>query len=133
MGLLEFLLWCEDMGAEPVLGVYAGYSLKGDYVKPGPDLEPFVQEALDEIEYVIGDTNTTWGARRAKDGHPAPFKLHYVEIGNEDCVRQSAATTAATRNFTTPSRANIRSSSESRASASSSRKTTGSTAASPTW
>jgi len=43
-----------------------------------------VQDALDEIEYVTGDVNTTWGARRAKDGHPAPFKLHYVEIGNED-------------------------------------------------
>jgi alpha-N-arabinofuranosidase len=84
MGLLEFLHWCEDMGAEPVLGVYAGYSLQGAYVKPGPDLEPFVQEALDEIEYVIGDTTTPWGARRAKDGHPAPFNLNYVEIGNED-------------------------------------------------
>ena len=84
MGLLEFLEWCEDMRAEPVLAVYAGYSLQGDHVKAGPDLEPFVQEALDEIEYVIGDTNTKWGARRAKDGHPAPFKLNYVEIGNED-------------------------------------------------
>ncbi|MEO7932609.1 MAG: alpha-L-arabinofuranosidase C-terminal domain-containing protein [Chthoniobacterales bacterium] len=84
MGLLEFLQWCEDMKAEPVLAVYAGYSLQGDYIKAGPELEPFVKEALDEIEYVIGDTNTTWGARRAKDGHPAPFKLTYVEIGNED-------------------------------------------------
>ncbi len=84
MGLLEFLEWCEDMRAEPVLAVYAGYSLQGAYVKAGPDLQPFVQEALDEIEYVIGGTNTKWGARRAKDGHPAPFKLNYVEIGNED-------------------------------------------------
>jgi alpha-N-arabinofuranosidase len=84
MGLLEFLEWCEDMRAEPVLAVYAGYSLQGDYIKAGPDLELIVQEALDEIEYVIGGTNTKWGARRAKDGHPAPFKLNYVEIGNED-------------------------------------------------
>jgi alpha-L-arabinofuranosidase len=84
MGLLEFLEWCEDMNAEPLLGVYAGYSLEQDRVKAGPDLEPFVKEALDEIEYVIGDANTTWGARRAKDGHPAPFNLTYVEIGNED-------------------------------------------------
>ncbi len=61
MGLLEFLEWCEDMKAEPVLAVYAGYSLQGDYIKAGPQLEPFVQEALAEIEYVIGDTNTTWG------------------------------------------------------------------------
>lgn len=91
MGLLEFLEWCEDLKAEPVLGVYAGYSLKGDYIKPGPDLEPFVQEALEEIEYVIGATNTTWGARRAKDGHPAPFPLTYVEIGNEDWFDKSGS------------------------------------------
>lgn len=84
MGLLEFLEWCEDMNAEPVLAVYAGYSLKHIHVNPGPDLQPFVQDALDEIEYVTGDANTTWGARRARDGHPAPFKLNYVEIGNED-------------------------------------------------
>ncbi|TAL05718.1 MAG: alpha-N-arabinofuranosidase, partial [Verrucomicrobia bacterium] len=57
-------------------------------VKAGPDLEPFVKEALDEIEYVIGDTTTVWGARRAKDGHPAPFKLTYVEVGNEDYFDQ---------------------------------------------
>jgi alpha-N-arabinofuranosidase len=89
MGLLEFLEWCEDMKAEPVLAVYGGYSLKGAYVNPGPDLDPFVQEALEEIEYVTGDVNTTWGARRAQDGHPAPFKLTYVEIGNEDWFDKS--------------------------------------------
>ncbi|MEJ0090118.1 MAG: alpha-L-arabinofuranosidase C-terminal domain-containing protein [Limisphaerales bacterium] len=89
MGLLEFLEWCEDMKAEPLLAVYAGYSLKGMHVNPGADLEPFVQEALEEIEYVIGDTNTTWGARRAQDGHPAPFELAYVEIGNEDWFDKS--------------------------------------------
>ncbi|TAL05266.1 MAG: alpha-N-arabinofuranosidase, partial [Verrucomicrobia bacterium] len=89
LGLLEFLEWCEDMKAEPVLAVFAGYALKGAHINPGADLEPFVQEALEEIEYVIGDTNTTWGARRAKDGHPAPFKLTYVEIGNEDWFDKS--------------------------------------------
>jgi len=89
LGLLEFLEWCENMNAEPVLAVYAGYSLNHDHVNPGPDLEPFVQDALDEVEYVTGDTNTTWGARRAQDGHPAPFKLHYVEIGNEDWFDKS--------------------------------------------
>jgi len=89
LGLLEFLEWCEDMNAEPVLAVYAGYSLKGAHVNPGPDLEPFVQEALEEIEYVIGGTNTIWGAQRAKDGHSEPFKLTYVEIGNEDWFDKS--------------------------------------------
>ena len=89
MGLLEFLEWCEDMQAEPVLAVYAGYSLQGGHLKAGAELAPIVEEALNEIEYVTGDTNTTWGARRAKDGHPAPFQLNCVEIGNEDFFDQS--------------------------------------------
>jgi alpha-N-arabinofuranosidase len=84
MGLLEFLEWCEDLHMQPVLAVYAGYSLAGERVAAGKDLEPFVQDATDEIEYTMGAASTTWGARRAKDGHPAPFKLEYVEVGNED-------------------------------------------------
>lgn len=86
LGLLEFLEWAEDLGAEPVLAVYAGYSLppKNELIRPGPGLVPYVADALNEIQYVIGDTNTEWGARRAADGHPAPFPLTYVEIGNED-------------------------------------------------
>jgi alpha-N-arabinofuranosidase len=91
MGLLEFLLWSEDMGAEPVLAVYAGYSLRGEYIKPGPDLQPTIQDALDEIEYVTGSVTTKWGAQRAKDGHPAPFKLQYVEVGNEDFFDRSGS------------------------------------------
>jgi alpha-N-arabinofuranosidase len=75
MGLLEYLDWCEDLNMEPVLAVFAGYSLRGQKVKPGPELDAFIQEALEEIEYVSGDSSSTWGARRAKDGHPAPFKL----------------------------------------------------------
>jgi alpha-N-arabinofuranosidase len=89
MGLLEFLEWTEDMGAEPLLAVYAGYSLQGDHIDAGPLLQPYVDDALDEIEYVIGDTTTYWGAKRAADGHPAPFKLKYVEIGNEDWFDRS--------------------------------------------
>jgi alpha-N-arabinofuranosidase len=69
---------------EPVLAVYAGYSLKQEHVEPGPALEPYVQDALDEIEYVSGGTDTKWGAERAKNGHAAAFPLHYVEVGNED-------------------------------------------------
>lgn len=84
MGLLEFLNWCEDLHMQPVLAVYAGYSLQGEHVAPGPDLAPYVQDALDEIEYVTGGADTRWGAERARDGHPAPFPLTYVEIGNED-------------------------------------------------
>ena len=85
-GLMEYLNWCEDLHMEPLLAVYAGFSLppKRERVNTGPDLEPYVQDALDEIEYVSGDASTKSGAQRAKDGHPAPFPLHYVEVGNED-------------------------------------------------
>jgi alpha-L-arabinofuranosidase len=90
-GLMEYLDWCEDLHMEPLLAVFAGYALKHDYIKPGPDLEPYVQDALDEIEYVNGDPTTKWGAQRAKDGHPAPFPLHYVEVGNEDWFDRSGS------------------------------------------
>ena len=50
-----------------------------------------MQDALDEIEYVTGGTDTKWGAERAKNGHPAPFKLTYVEIGNEDQFDRSGS------------------------------------------
>ena len=84
LGLLEYLEWCEDLGMEPLLAVFAGYVLNRDYLDAGPFLQPFVDDALAEIEYVAGDVNTKWGAQRAKDGHPKPFPLHYIEIGNED-------------------------------------------------
>ena len=91
LGLLEFLEWCEDLKIEPVLAVYAGYSLQQEHVKPGKDLEPYVQSALDEVEYLTGDSSTRWGAERAKDGHPAAFPLHYIEIGNEDWFDKSGS------------------------------------------
>jgi alpha-N-arabinofuranosidase len=92
MGLLEFLEWTEDLRIDPVLAVYAGYSLKGAHIPPGPGLSPYVNDALDEIEFVTGDaTNTKWGAIRAKLGHPAPFPLTYVEIGNEDFFDRSGS------------------------------------------
>jgi alpha-L-arabinofuranosidase len=90
-GLMEFLNWTEDLHVEPVLAVYAGYALRGEHIKPGKDLEPFVQDALDEVEYVTGDVSTKWGAERAKDGHAAPFPLHYIEIGNEDWFDKSGS------------------------------------------
>ncbi len=84
LGLLEFFDWCEDLHVQPVLAVYAGYSLMHEHINPGPDLDPYVQSALDEIEYATGSTDSKWGARRAADGHPQPFHIAYVEIGNED-------------------------------------------------
>ena len=78
LGLLEYLQWCEDLNMEPLLAVFAGYVLNRDYLDAGPFLQPFVDDALDEIEYVMGDVNTRWGAQRAHDGHPQPFPLHYI-------------------------------------------------------
>ena len=91
LGLLEFLEWCEDLKMQPVLAVYAGYSMVQEHVNPGPDLDPYVQDALDEIEYVTGGADTKWGAVRMKNGHPEPFKLTYVEIGNEDNFDKSGS------------------------------------------
>ena len=91
MGLLEFLEWTEDLNIEPVLAVYAGYSLRGAHINAGPFLKPFVQDAVDEIEFVTGDPRTKWGAVRAQLGHPKPFPLHYVELGNEDWFDKSGS------------------------------------------
>jgi alpha-N-arabinofuranosidase len=90
-GLPEFLGWCQDIGMEPVLAVFAGYTLNHDHITNGAALEPYVQEALEEIEYVTGDASTMWGAQRIRDGYPHPFPLHYVEIGNEDFFDRSGS------------------------------------------
>jgi alpha-N-arabinofuranosidase len=91
LGLLEYFEWCEDLNIQPVLAVYAGYSLNHTHINPGDDLQPYVQDALDEIEYATGDANTKWGAQRIKDGHPAPFAVNYIEVGNEDWFDRSGS------------------------------------------
>jgi alpha-N-arabinofuranosidase len=90
-GLPEFLGWCQDLGMEPVLAVFAGYTLNHEHVTNSAALKPFVDEALEEIEYVTGDATTKWGAQRIKDGYPNPFPLHYVEVGNEDWFDRSGS------------------------------------------
>jgi alpha-L-arabinofuranosidase len=93
MGLLEFLEWCEDLNMEPIVAVYAGLHIDGgNNIITGEALKPHVQDALDEIEYITGDANTVWGARRAKDGHPQAFKLRFIEVGNEDWLNRGTAT-----------------------------------------
>ncbi|MEP6755349.1 MAG: alpha-L-arabinofuranosidase C-terminal domain-containing protein [Chthonomonadales bacterium] len=91
-GLPEYLLWCKQLGAEPVLAVFAGYVLNGDHVSAGsPEMDVYTKEALEEIEYVSGPANSKWGRKRAADGFPEPFPLHYVEIGNEDWFDRSGS------------------------------------------
>ncbi len=87
-GYEEFLQFCEDMNMQPLYGINCGLALgyNGDTNNTVPisQLGPWVQDALDAIQYANGDTNTTWGAIRAANGHPAPFNLQYMEIGNEN-------------------------------------------------
>ncbi|MCW2901896.1 MAG: abfA [Streptosporangiaceae bacterium] len=88
--LLAHLRMAEDLGAEPVLALYAGYSPGGSPV-PAGRLRPYVQDALSTIEYATGPVTSPGGARRARDGHPAPFRIRYVEVGNEDWFDRSGS------------------------------------------
>ncbi|CAM8965161.1 unnamed protein product [Rhodiola kirilowii] len=83
LGYFEFLQLSEDLGAAPVWVFNNGISHQ-ESVHPSA-ISPFVQEALDGLEFARGDAKTKWGALRAKMGHPEPFNLSYVAIGNEDC------------------------------------------------
>lgn len=84
-GYYEYLQMCEDIGAQPLFVINCGMDVfsVGDSV-PLAQMGPYVQDALDAIQYANGPTNSTWGAMRAAAGHPAPFNLKYMEIGNEN-------------------------------------------------
>ena len=81
-GAHEFLQWCEDLGAEPVYVVNCG--MGHGYSVPMNRMKEWVQDALDLVEYARGPVDSKWGALRAAAGHPAAFKLNYLEIGNEN-------------------------------------------------
>ena len=82
VGYHEFLELCELLGAKALFCINCGMS-HSDKV-PMDKMGEFVQDALDAIEYANGQTNSTWGAMRAANGHPRPFNLGYLEIGNEN-------------------------------------------------
>lgn len=82
MGFHEFLQLAEDIGAIPLYVTNIGVS-HNDY-QPYTDLSGYIQDALDALEYANGDVTTTYGAMRAANGHPAPFNIQYIEIGNEN-------------------------------------------------
>ncbi|HEY3284068.1 MAG TPA: alpha-L-arabinofuranosidase C-terminal domain-containing protein, partial [Armatimonadota bacterium] len=82
LGYHEFLQMCEDLGSEPLFVINCGMAHGG--VVPMDQLEPWVQDALDALEYALGPVTSTWGAQRARNGHPKPFALRYMEIGNEN-------------------------------------------------
>lgn len=88
MGFYELFLLAEDMGAEPLPVLNCGLSCQyqNDDPKahvPVDQLDSYIQDALDLIEFANGDTNTKWGKLRADMGHPAPFNLKFIGIGNE--------------------------------------------------
>ncbi|KAF3919661.1 hypothetical protein ABW20_dc0105378 [Dactylellina cionopaga] len=83
LGLIEYMRWTDLMELEPILGVYAGLYLDGTVI-PEDDLAPYVQFALDELEFLTGSIDTPLGSLRASLGYPKPWKIRYVEVGNED-------------------------------------------------
>jgi alpha-L-arabinofuranosidase len=84
MGYHEFLQLCEDLDAEPLYVCNVGMAYNGTVSMA--NLNPWVQDALNAIEYANGDTATTWGRKRKENGHPEPFNMKYIEIGNENWV-----------------------------------------------
>lgn len=86
IGWHEMLQFCEDIDAAVMYVCNVGMACQGKSreVLPMHLIEPYLQECLDAIEYAIGDTTTVWGRERARNGHPAPFNLQYVELGNEN-------------------------------------------------
>ncbi len=94
LGYYEFFQFCEDIGAEPLPVVAAGVccqnsSVGGDGQQGGIpmcDMGAYVQDVLNLIEWANGDKNTKWGKVRAQAGHPKPFNLKYIGVGNEDLI-----------------------------------------------
>lgn len=88
LGFLEYLQMAEDLDAEIMYVVNVGISCQAREAEFAPDVETiiqlYLQETLDALEYAMGDANTTWGALRATHGRVEPFKIKYVEIGNEN-------------------------------------------------
>ena len=85
-GYYEMLQFCEDIGAKAMYVCNVGLScqFRMGEASEKSDISYYIDDCLDAIEYALGDTLTEWGARRAADGHPAPFPLQYIEIGNEN-------------------------------------------------
>ncbi|HEY4288032.1 MAG TPA: alpha-L-arabinofuranosidase C-terminal domain-containing protein [Puia sp.] len=93
LGFYEYFQLCEDIGAAPLPIINCGLSCQFDAaeVVPLSELDPYVRDALDLIEFANGDaTTTTWGARRAALGHAAPFNMKLLGVGNENWGPQYA-------------------------------------------
>lgn len=85
LGFYEYFQFCEDIGAKPVPVINAGMTCQWHegLLADMKDLHKWIQDTLDLIEFANGDAQSEWGARRAAMGHPEPFGLEYIGIGNE--------------------------------------------------
>lgn len=84
LGFFEYFQFCEDIKAKPLPVLPGGYDPHHKRAVPIEELKPWIQDALDLIEFANGDESTEWGKKRAEMGHPAPFGLEYLGIGNEE-------------------------------------------------
>ena len=86
LGFLEYFQLCEDIGAEPLPILNCGMACQFNTAElvPMDQLDPYVQDALDLIEFANGDVSTRWGKVRADLGHPKPFTMKLMGVGNEN-------------------------------------------------
>lgn len=87
IGFFEYFQLAEDIGAAPLPILSCGLACQfnsGEMVQMGDDLEPYIQDAVDLIEFANSPANTQWGAVRAEMGHPEPFNLRFIGVGNEN-------------------------------------------------
>ena len=90
LGFFEFFQLCDDIGASPlpILNCGMACEFNSGELCPLDELTPYIQDALDLIEFANGDTNTVWGGKRAALGHPEPFHLKMLGVGNEQWGEQ---------------------------------------------
>ncbi len=94
LGYFEYFQFCEDIGAMPLPVVAAGVSCQnsarsrgtGQEYIPLQDMDQYIQDILDLVEYCNGAVSSPWGKKRAEAGHPKPFNLEFIGIGNEDKI-----------------------------------------------
>lgn len=94
LGYFEYFQFCEDIGATPVPVVAAAVPCQNSATGGGgqqggipmAEMDSYIQDILDLVEYANADIKTTWGRKRAEAGHPLPFNLKYIGIGNEDLI-----------------------------------------------
>lgn len=84
LGYYEYFQFCEDIGAKAIPVLPGGYDPHHKRIVPLDELGPWIQDALDLIEFATGDATTEWGGIRSSLGHPEPFGLEYIAIGNEE-------------------------------------------------